>query len=246
MQNNPFAAEAATYAHLRPTYPLALFDYFSTLVFFRQCAWDCATGTGQAAVQLARYFDNVIATDESKEMIAQAPQQPSITYRVAEAEDSGLQSHSVDLLTVAAAIHWFDLDKFYKEVRRALKPGAIIAAWMYYTPVFNDATDPIITHLAHDILGQYWNERIHYVFEEFHSLPFPFEPLETPTFQTDMQWTLDDLIGYFETWSASLKYYEQTDVHASELIKGPLVEAWGSTDQRKDLHFPLHLRVGRV
>lgn len=246
MQTNPFSAEAAAYAHLRPTYPRELFDYLSKVVSSTRCAWDCATGTGQSAVQLVRYFDRVIATDESKEMIAQATRRPDITYRVAEAEDSGLKTHSVDLLTVAAAIHWFDLDRFYEEARRVLKPGAIFAAWTYYTPVFGDATDTIIQHLAHDILLGYWDERVHYVVEEFHSLPFPFERIVAPSFQADMKWTLEELLGYFETWSASLKYYEENGVHPTELVKEDLVQAWGSTDQRKDLHFPLYLRVGRV
>ncbi len=50
-------------------------------------------------------------------MIAQAPRDPKIEYRVAEAEDSGIATDSVDLVTVASAIHWFDLSKFYTEAR---------------------------------------------------------------------------------------------------------------------------------
>jgi SAM-dependent methyltransferase len=246
MQRNPYSSEAAAYAHLRPTYPSGLFDYLSAVVPATQCAWDCATGTGQSAIQLAQYFDRVIATDESKEMIAQAPLHPKITYRVAEAEDSGLDAHAVDLVTIAAAIHWFDLNGFYAEVRRVLKPGAIIAAWTYYTPVFDNATNVLIQHLVHDILGSYWNERLHYVFDKFRSLPFPFESIDAPSFQSDMSWKLDDLLGYFETWSASLRYYEEHGVHASELIKKQLSQAWGHPNQSKDLFFPLYLRIGRV
>jgi ubiquinone/menaquinone biosynthesis C-methylase UbiE len=120
MHTNPFATEAAQYAHLRPTYPESLFTFFSTTVASREVAWDCATGNGQAATHLARYFGRVIATDESAEMIAQAPRDPKIEYRVAEAEDSGIDAHSVDLVTVASAIHWFDLNKFYTEVPAVL------------------------------------------------------------------------------------------------------------------------------
>src|SRR3712207_9015010 len=118
MHTNPFATEAAQYAHLRPTYPDELFDFLSTTVSSREVAWDCATGNGQAATHLARHFGQVIATDERGEMIAQAPPDPMITYRVAEAEDSGIEDHLLDLVTVAAAIHWFDLERFY-EIGRA-------------------------------------------------------------------------------------------------------------------------------
>jgi ubiquinone/menaquinone biosynthesis C-methylase UbiE len=111
------ATEATQYAHLRPTYHESLFTFLSTTVASREVAWDCATGNGQAAAHLARYFGRVIATDESAEMIAQAPRDPKIEYRVAEAEDSGIATDSVDLVTVASAIHWFDLSKFYTEAR---------------------------------------------------------------------------------------------------------------------------------
>ncbi len=174
MHTNPFATEAARYAHLRPTYPEELFAFLSTTVASRETAWDCATGNGQAATHLAGYFGRVIATDESAEMIAQASRDPRIEYRVAEAEGSGIAAHAVDLVTVASAIHWFDLRKFYTEVRRVVKPGGVIAAWTYYTPVFDSAIDAIIQRLVNEVLPDYWDERLHYVVDEFHDLPFPF------------------------------------------------------------------------
>jgi SAM-dependent methyltransferase len=246
MQTNPFAAEAADYAHLRPTYPDDLFEFLATVVLSRDVAWDCATGNGQAARHLSRYFERVKATDESAEMIAQATPDPKITYRVAKAEHSGIEDHSVDLVTVAAAIHWFDLDKFYAEVRRVVKPGGAIAAWTYYTPVFDDTIDAIIRHLAHDVLGPFWDQRLHYVVDEFHDLPFPFEPMEAPPFQTDMKWDMQDLLGYFETWSSSIKYREANHEPPTRLIEDDLARAWGDPHQKRDLHFPLYMRLGRV
>src|SRR5215213_5453758 len=134
----------------RPTYPDELFAFLATLVPSRDVAWDCATGNGQAATHLAGYFERVVATDESGEMIAQATPDPRITYRVAEAEDSGLEDRSVVLVTVASAIHWFNLGRFYAEVNRVVKPGGTIAAWTYYTPVFGGAIDAVIQRLVHD------------------------------------------------------------------------------------------------
>lgn len=246
MHTNPFATEAAEYAHLRPTYPDDLFGFISTVVASREVAWDCATGNGQAATHLARRFGRVIATDESAEMISQAAPEPNIEYRVAEAEDSGLGDQTVDLVTVAAAIHWFDLERFYPEVRRVVKPGGAIAAWAYYTPVFDDVVDDIVRRLVQEVLGEYWDERLHYVVDEFHDLPFPFEPIEAPPFRTDMRWNMEDLLGYFETWSASVKYREANGVRPTGLIEGELARAWGDPAQKKDLHFPLYMRLGRV
>jgi SAM-dependent methyltransferase len=246
IHENPFAAEAEDYVHLRPTYPDNLFAFLATVVPARGAAWDCATGNGQAATHLAEYFDRVVATDESGEMIAQAPPEPGITYRVAEAEESGLEDGSVDLVTVASAIHWFDLERFYTEVNRVVKPGGAVAAWTYYTPEFGSAVDAIIRRLAHDILGPYWDERLHYVVDEFHDLPFPFEPMEAPSFQTDMLWNMQDLLGYFETWSSSIKYREVNHESPTRLIEDDLARAWGDPQEKRDLHFPLYMRLGRV
>jgi ubiquinone/menaquinone biosynthesis C-methylase UbiE len=246
MQTNPFATEAAEYAHLRPTYPDELFAFLVTVVSSRAVAWDCATGNGQAATHLAGYFGRVMATDESGEMIAQAPRDPRIIYRVAEAEDSGLEDRSVDLVTVASAIHWFDLEKFYAEVRRVVKPGGTVAVWTYYTPEFGSDVDAVIQRLVHDILGAYWDERVHYVVDEFHDLPFPFEPIEALPFQTDMTWDMQDLLAYFETWSSSVKYREANHTSPTCLIEGDLARAWRDPQQKRDLRFPLYMRLGRV
>jgi SAM-dependent methyltransferase len=246
MHTNPFATEAVEYAHLRPTYPEELFAFLASVVSRRDVAWDCATGNGQAATHLAEYFGRVVATDESGEMIAQAPQDPRIVYRVAEAEDSGLEGGSVDLVTVASAIHWFDLERFYAEVRRVVKPGGTVAAWTYYTPEFGNDIDAIIHRLVQDVLGPYWDERLHYVVHEFHDLPFPFERLEAPSFQTDMKWDMQDLLAYFETWSSSVKYREANYASPTKLIEDDLARAWGDPQQRRDLYFPLYMRLGRV
>ena len=246
MQKNPFATEAAEYAHLRPTYPDDLFRFLATVVPSRDVAWDCATGNGQAATRLARHFGRVIATDESGEMIAQAPRDANVTYRVAEAEDSGLGDQTVDLVTVASAIHWFDLERFYAEVRRVAKPGGTIAVWTYYTPVFGSDVDAVIQRLVHDVLNAYWDKRLHYVVDEFHDLPFPFEPIGAPPFQTDMEWNMQDLLAYFETWSSSVKYREANHARPTSLIESDLARAWGDPQQRRNLHFPLYMRLGSV
>jgi SAM-dependent methyltransferase len=187
-----------------------------------------------------------MATDESAEMIAQAPREPKIEYRVAEAENSGIEAHSVDLVTVASAIHWFDLNEFYTEVRCVVKPGGVIAVWTYYTLVFESAIDALIERLAHEILADYWDERLHFVVDEFHDLPFPFEPIDAPQFRTDMRWNMEDLLGYFEAWSSSVKYREATGAHLTDLIKGDVARVWGDPEQERDLHLPLYMRVGRV
>ena len=179
-------------------------------------------------------------------MIGQAPRHPRIAYRVAEAEDSDIDADSVDLVTVASAIHWFDLGRFYAEVRRIVRSGGVIAVWTYYTPVFGNNVDAIIKRLAHDILADYWDQRLHYVVDEFNDLPFPFQPIDAPPFRTDMRWNMEDLLGYFETWSSSVKYRQDKGTRPTDLIRDDLAQVWGDPGQKQDLHFPLYMRLGQV
>ena len=122
-----FSKQAAGYAKFRPRYPQKLFDYLRSIAPSRQLAWDCGTGNGQAAVGLASLFDRVIATDASEKQIANAQSYDRVEYRVAPAENSSLESETIDLLMVAQALHWFELDCFYGEAGRVLKADGIFA-----------------------------------------------------------------------------------------------------------------------
>ncbi len=136
-----FSEQARVYARFRPQYPGELFAYLASAAPGRELAWDCGTGNGQAAQDLARHFRRVIATDASADQIAQAAQHERIEYQVARAEDVSLDDHSVDLITAAMAVHWFDLDSFYAVVRRAAKRDGVLAVWMYHLPVIDPAID---------------------------------------------------------------------------------------------------------
>ena len=116
-----FSGKSKEYASSRPKYPKVLFEFLVGLVPRRNLAWDCATGNGQAAVCLSEYFEQVIASDASKEQIANAQQRNNIRYEVFPAERTNLADSSVDLISIAQALHWFDLDDFYKEAKRVLR-----------------------------------------------------------------------------------------------------------------------------
>ncbi|MCC5024614.1 MAG: class I SAM-dependent methyltransferase [Candidatus Synoicihabitans palmerolidicus] len=96
-QNDHFSSFAATYASFRPTYPTELFIWLASQSPAQNHAWDCATGTGQAAISLAAHFDQVTGTDVGAPMIANAAPHPRVTYRVGPAENAPLPEQSVDL-----------------------------------------------------------------------------------------------------------------------------------------------------
>ncbi|HEX9944594.1 MAG TPA: class I SAM-dependent methyltransferase, partial [Thermoanaerobaculia bacterium] len=169
-----FSGHAESYASFRPRYSPQVFDFVATLPRRRAVAWDCGTGNGQAALDLAERFERVIATDASRQQLAQAIPHPRVEYRQAPAESSGLESGSIDLVAVAAAVHWFDFDRFYAEVERVLAPGGALAVWTYDLVRIAPGMDDLVRRLAHEIVAPWWPPERRWVDEEYRTLPFPF------------------------------------------------------------------------
>lgn len=241
-----FSKQSDIYALSRPQYPDELFEFLASLSPSKELAWDVGTGNGQAALSLAKYFKRVIATDASKEQIKNAFANEKIEYKVATAEESGLQSNSVDLITAATAIHWFDHDKFYAEVKRILKPNGVIAAWCYAFSKTNDSIDNIIHHFATETLKDYWPPERKFVWNNYADLPFPFEKIETPKFYCKVNWNLNQMINYLNSWSSTQKYIAVNKSNPIDLIFSDFQNAWGDSNFVKETSWELGLRIGRV
>ena len=241
-----FSELAAAYAAHRPGYPQALFEYLASLAPGRALAWDCGTGNGQAAVALAQYFEQVSATDASARQIEQAFAHERVRYAVEAAEHTSIAAGSVDLTTVGTAVHWFDFEAFYAEVRRVSKPGAVLAVWTYHLPLIEPAVDACLERYYRQTLAGYWPERIRYLEERYRTLPFPFTEIETPPFEARATWNLAALLGFLSSWSAARNYAEQQGRHPLHEIMDELQRAWGDAEQERLVRWPLHLRVGRV
>jgi ubiquinone/menaquinone biosynthesis C-methylase UbiE len=134
-----FSDRAALYAAYRPLYPESLFEFVAGLTHRHRVALDCGTGNGQAAVGLVPHFDRVIAIDPSAEQLRNATRHERIEYRVASADSSGLPARSVDLVTAAQALHWFDAKAFFAEAKRVLVKDGAIAVWGYGDPILDTA-----------------------------------------------------------------------------------------------------------
>ena len=238
-----FSKRAADYAKFRPTYPQKLFEYLGRVAPSRQLAWDCGTGNGQAALGLASVFDRVTATDASEKQISKARTHERVKYRVAPAEDSRIESGTVDVITVAQALHWFDLDRFYTEARRVLKPDGVLAASAYNLLQIEPLIDDVLNRYYHEVIGPFWMPERKLV-ENFADVPFPFHEIRPPRFAMTAEWDLDRLTGYLRTWSSSQRFVEATGSDPVEQIIDELRAAWGSPEQTRELVWPLTLRVG--
>lgn len=241
-----FSGVANRYADFRPHYPAALFDYLATLVPRDATVWDCACGNGQASADLAARFAKVIATDASKEQVSSAAARANIEYRVAPAEQSGLPDHSVGLVTVAQALHWFNFDKFYAEVNRVLAPAGVIAVWSYgINLVESEAVNDLVQEFYAETVGPYWPPERQLVEEGYRTIPFPFAEITPPAFRMESHWTLEQLLGYFSTWSATNRYIKANDKNPIEPLTISLRKVWGDANQRRSVVWPLVVRVGR-
>ena len=212
----------------------------------RELAWDCACVNGQATVDLATHFTNVLGTDASSEQISAAQSRPNIEYRVAPAENSGLAGNSADLVTVAQALHWLPLDEFYAEVRRVLKPNGVLAVWSYgAAQIEGDAVDELAQDFHYNRIGPYWPPGREHVEEGYRSLPFPFPEISTPKFEMTVRWNLQQLIGYFSSWSGTKRYTEALGKSPLPQLEAEMLTAWGDPDVLRTVRWPLILRCGR-
>jgi SAM-dependent methyltransferase len=242
MFKDHFSKQAADYAKFRPSYPQKLFDCLGRIAPRRQIAWDCGAGNGQAAVGLASAFDRVIATDASEKQIANAQPHERIQYRVAPAENSGLNSGTVDLIMVAQALHWFDLDRFYPEAQRVLKADGVLAASAYNLLHIGPALDEVVNRYYYEVVGPFWPPERKFV-EQFADLPFPFHEIGPPKFEMTAQWNLECLVGYLRTWSSTQRFIAAKDSDPLEQITDGLRNAWGDPQQIRKVVWPLTLRV---
>lgn len=241
-----YSPVAKQYAASRPTYPDALFAGLAALVEPRRLAWDCATGSGQAAIGLAAHFERVIGTDISAEQIRHAIQHERITYRVAGAEASGLEKWEADLVTVASALHWLDLERFYNEVRRVLRPGGVLAVWSYHIGHMAPPFDALFLSFYRDVLAPHFDPRTRVVDDGYAGVMLPGAPIEFPELQVTASWTLERMKMFIGSWSGVMAYREAIGEDPLAVIEKDLEALWGPPDRVRTLRWPLYARVSRL
>lgn len=242
-----FSTVSSQYAASRPRYPQCLYKWLAHIAPGRERAWDCACGNGQAASDLADYFSHVVATDLSVEQLREAKLHSRIEYRVAVAESSGLPANSFDLVTVAQALHWLEYDHFYKEARRVLRPNGVLAAWCYGTgSIAVGQVEAVFQDFYQNIVGTYWQPERKLVEDGYRTLPFPQPELTVPTFRMELEWSLEELLGYVRSWSATALYIQSRGSDPVPNLQRSLLASWGDPRSRKLIRWPLSVRAAVV
>jgi SAM-dependent methyltransferase len=241
-----FSGVAAEYAASRLMYPPELFEWLASLLTHQRTAWDAATGNGQAAVGVARYFKRVIATDRSADQIRHAMRHPRIEYRVAPAEESGLPAGSMDLVVIAAAIHWLDLPRFYDEVRRVIRAGGVLAAWTYHVAHVGPPLDKVLGPFYQDVVRPHFAHGARMVDARYEGLSLPGTPLKTPSLNVSVRWNVEQVLRFVRTWSGVQSYMAVAGKDPVLEIERAVREALGGGDSAVELSWPLYLRASRL
>lgn len=243
-----FSTHATAYAAHRPRYPAALAAWLASVAPGTRRALDVGAGTGQLAVLLASHFDEVVAEDASAAQIDRAEPHPRVDYRVAPCDRSGLEDASVDLVTVAQAVHWFPLERFYAEVERVLRPAGALALVSYGNGTCEvPAVAALVEDFYRNVVGPYWPPERAMVEDGYRHLPFPFrERTDVPSFVIQTTWSLEALIGYLDTWSAVRGAEKALGASPIPALSARLAEAWPASRPALGFAFPLAVRVGHV
>lgn len=240
-----FSEQAAYYARYRPVYPDELYNFIFEHLGKKKYAWDCGTGSGQVAAYLSDHFKKVYANDISSRQIEHAEQKKNIEYHNVPAENSGFPSGHFNLITVAQAIHWFDFDRFYYEVRRTASENALLAVFGYGRITINLDVDPVIHQFYEDVFSNDFKKIRNYINSKYQAIPFPFPEIPSPSFEINMEWSANELEGFFYSWSAVQKLKTQNMSNPVPEIMQKIIGDLTSGNFF-EVKFPVFLRLGKI
>ncbi|RMG20164.1 MAG: class I SAM-dependent methyltransferase [Bacteroidetes bacterium] len=242
-----FSTQSAVYKKFRPHYPAGLYEEILQQTAERTSCWDCGTGNGQVARVLVQHFRQVYATDISQAQLSQAWQHPRIHYRLQRAGQSGFAANSFDLITVAQAIHWFDIGAFNAEVKRVAKNGGLLAVWGYSLLRITDEMDAIVDAFYREVVGPYWDAERRHIDEQYAGIELVGEAIPAQKEHAiEAEWSLEQLQGYVNSWS-SVQHYrkQQAGKNPVEALMQQLRRHWQEGESRK-VRFPLFLKMRRI
>ena len=242
MKDN-FSTKSANYKKFRPQYPDEVYEFLLSKLSSFEKAWDCGTGNGQVAEKISQFFTHVEATDISENQLQNAVEKSNVTYSVQPAEKTNFKNDQFDLIISAQAVHWFNFEAFYSEVKRCLKPDGIFVIMGYGLFRSNPETNAVIADFYDHIIGPYWDPERKYLDEAYQTIPFPFQELSAPAFCAEYDWDIEHLLGYLRTWSAVKHYKRLNNEDPVSLIESKLRMVFGKKNVVK---FPILFRMGKI
>ena len=226
-----FDVDSGIYAESRPRYPAELYERLVEQVPNREKVWDVGCGNGQASVDLSRVFELVEATDVSSSQIEHSFHNERVRYSVQPAEQTDFPDRNFDAVCVAMALHWFDYDLFWPEVRRVLRDGGLFVAWRYNWPDVSASVKRKLEDGLYSVVRPYWSEKNSLLWNRDSDVAFPFSRIESPPLEMSITWSLEAFFSYLQSWSATRRCIEQVGREFFDSCYASVREDWG-TDPR--------------
>ncbi|KAK3879524.1 hypothetical protein Pcinc_015908 [Petrolisthes cinctipes] len=207
---------------------------------------DIGCGSGQNTSLYSDYFREVVGVDVSPQQLAIArtatQHLTNVTFKEGSGERLPFADHSVDLLTCCVSVHWFDYAQFYSEVERVLKPGGVLACYSYLVTSIHYNDKVISDNFTENCssIKPYWPASHNVLWEEYSTLPKLYEDdilirKSEGRFITELDSTLDSVIGYISSWSAFAKLAKAKGNEAANAFlnncKQHLLKEMGTDDE---------------
>ncbi|EGC38633.1 hypothetical protein DICPUDRAFT_53210 [Dictyostelium purpureum] len=200
---------------------------------------DIGCGNGQATHELAKVFKKVIGVDPSQGQIDECDKSmsPNVDFIQSKGEDlSFLDDHSVDLITVAQAVHWLDLDRFFKECKRVLKKTGAIVMWCYRIIDLKNNQKAKEIHENHyfNTLKDYWAPEIKMIDNEYRDIKPPFDIVERVSLNYTIKLSINHFINIYKTWSGYNSYLK-TNKDILPDLKKQFLDCYHTTDDKSSI-----------
>ncbi|GAA4841404.1 class I SAM-dependent methyltransferase [Algivirga pacifica] len=240
-----FSKISSAYHKYRPVYPNTFFEFLFDQVKNTDLALDCGTGNGQVAQFLAERFDKVYATDISLDQLSIADYNRKVEYLQFPAEDLPFADDVFDLVAVGQAAHWFDLEKFYSEVKRVCKNGALIAIFGYGDLEINQEDLNSLYKGFRESVKDNFPKEEEWVQKKYEGIPFPFEEISIEEeFSISSLWDIEHLSGYISTWPG-IQNIITDKTNPLNAFKELFQQTQGGKQDFR-VTFPMFVKIGRI
>lgn len=241
-----FNISSRVYSKGRPTYPAELYLWLSHQTNEQNCVWDCGCGTGQVSVDLTAYFKQVEASDINESQVAEATPHRKIHYQVSPSETTPYPDDHFDAICVGQALHCFDLDTFWHEVQRTLKPNGLFVCWGYSGIKVFDEFDQIIANKILSQLMPHWPQQNRIIWNRYSKVDFPLKMIDVPNFELSLRWNVYRIFDYIKTWTAWRALPEQQAQDLLDETWEAVLEVWPDPNEKRLINIPFFVKAGRL
>ncbi|MEL6536603.1 MAG: class I SAM-dependent methyltransferase, partial [Bacteroidota bacterium] len=189
--------------------------------------------------------EEVIATDGNLRILEGTIPNSKISFEVGQEDTISAKSGSVDLVTVGQALHMLNLEDFYSEVRRVVRPGGVLAVWGFGIPRLGMEFDRLLNRFYSETLSGYWPAGWVHLQQRYKNIPFPFKNVMDERVEAEYYWKFEDWMSFLESWTAVRQYTKDHGGSPVEVLRPLFSQLWGGHETKK-VSFTFFVKKGLV